>query len=58
MKARTVQVLGRGSRARYVTPDPSYYWEGAREELCEDNKWVEEEKKCCRISSQYSESPK
>ena len=29
---------GRGRRARYVTPDLSYYCEGAREK-CEDNKW-------------------
>ena len=27
-----------------MTPDLSYYWEGARE-WCEDNKW-DEEKKC------------
>ena len=35
MKGRTV--VGRGRRARYVTPDLSYYWEGRREQ-CEDNK--------------------
>ena len=29
-----------------MTPDLSYYWEGARE-WCEDNKW-DEEKKCCK----------
>ena len=42
MKARTV-VVGRGERARYVTPDLSYYWEGAREQ-CEDNEWDGEKK--------------
>ena len=43
MKARTV--VGRGEeRARYVTPDLSYYWEGGREK-CEDNKWDEKETK-------------
>ena len=36
MKARTVE--GRRESARYVTPDLSYYWEGAREQ-CEDHKW-------------------
>ena len=38
MEARTV--VGRGKGGRYVTPDLSYYWEGAREQ-CEDNKWNE-----------------
>ena len=28
-----------------MTPDLSYYWEGARE-WCEDNKWDEEKKSC------------
>ena len=42
MKACTV--VGREERARYVTPDLSYYWEGEREK-CEDNKWDEEKKK-------------
>ena len=38
MKARTV--VGRGRRALYVSADLIYnYWEGAREEQCEDNKW-------------------
>ena len=34
MKARTSTVVGRGEegRARYVTPDLCYYWEGARVE--------------------------
>ena len=45
MKARTAVGEG-GRRARYVTPDLSYYWEGARE-WCEDNKW-DEGKKCCK----------
>ena len=32
-------MVGRGGRrARYVTPDLSYYWEGAREQ-CEEHKW-------------------
>ena len=35
---------GGGRRARYVTPDLSYYWEGARGQ-CDDNKWGEETKK-------------
>ena len=31
-----------------MTPDLSYYWEGARE-WCEDIKWDEEKKKkCCK----------
>ena len=25
-----------------MTPDPSCYWEGGREEWCEQNKWDEE----------------
>ena len=29
-----------------MTPDLSYYWEGARE-WCEDNKWGEEKEKSC-----------
>ena len=29
-----------------MTPDLSYYWEGARE-WCGDNKW-DKEKKCCQ----------
>ena len=38
MKARAE--MGREEEG-YVTPDLSYYWEGAREEWCEDNKWDE-----------------
>ena len=37
-------VVGRGRRTRYVTPDLSYYWEGARGQ-CEDNKWGAKKKK-------------
>ena len=51
MKACTV--VGRGGRrVRYVTPDLTYYWEGAREQ-CEDIEWDEDKKKsaCCRYSA-------
>ena len=40
MKARVPKWGGR-RRARYVTPDLSYYWEGARE-WCEGIKWDKE----------------
>ena len=61
-KARTA-VVGRGEkrkrRARHVTPDLSYYWEGAREK-CEDNKWDGKEKskyiKCGRRSHTWYDS--
>ena len=43
MKARAIVIRGE-ERARYVTPDLSYYWEGAREH-CEDNKRDEGKKK-------------
>ena len=49
MKARAE--VGREEEGPYVTPDLSYYWEGARE-WCEDNKW-DEEKKCCKGKVYY-----
>ena len=30
MKTKACTVVGKGGRARYVTPDLSYYWEGGR----------------------------
>ena len=38
-----------GRMARYVTPDLSYYWEGATEQ-CKDNKWDGEKKNGMRES--------
>ena len=43
MKARIIREWGGRRRARYVTPDLSYYWEGAREQ-CEHNKRDEKKK--------------
>ena len=41
MKARAE--VGREEEGPLLTPDLSYYWEGARE-WCGDNKWDEEKK--------------
>ena len=35
-----------------MTPDLSYYWEGARER-CEDNKWDEEQKNVAKVYYYY-----
>ena len=49
VKARTVVGTGDGGLGGYVTPDLSYYWEGATEQ-CKDNKWDGEKKNGMRES--------
>ena len=50
LKRRHVQKWGRKRTARYVNPDLSYYWEGARE-WCDDKKFDEEKKMLQRYIS-------
>ena len=46
VKTKARAEVGREEEGPLLTPDLSYYGEGARE-WCEDNKW-DEEKKCCK----------